>query len=47
MESRKMVLMNLLAEQHQRHRCREQTSRHSRGEETNREVYTIVCKIDS
>ena len=54
MESRKMVLMNLLARQQWRNRHREQIYRHggSGGEgemygESNMETYITVCKVDS
>ena len=54
MESRKMVLMNLFAEQQWRCRHREQTGEHSgrrRGWDELREwhgnTYTTLCKIDS
>ena len=56
MESRKTVLMNLFAGQHWRHRHREQTYRHRAGVEegeggmygeSNIEIYTTICKIDS
>ena len=54
MDSRKMVLMNLFAEQRRRHRHRERTREHregKRGRDERREecanIYTTVCKIDS
>ena len=54
MESRKIVLKNLLADQQWRKRHREQTHGHGeRGGEcekygkNNMETYTTICKIDS
>ena len=54
METRKMVLMNLFAEQQWRHRHREETFGHSgrsRGWDDLREqycnIYINICKIDS
>ena len=55
MESRKMIQMNLLAEQEQRDRCREQTCGHGGWGEVREAqlrdqhwyVYTTMCNIDS
>ena len=56
MESRKTVLMNLFAGQQWRQRHREQTYRPRAGVEegeggiygeSNIEIYTTICKIDS
>ena len=54
MESRKMVLMNLFAGQWWRHRHREQTYGHGRGNreggmygESYMETYITICKIES
>ena len=53
MEYRKMVLMNLSAEQEWKHRQCEQTSGHGfRGRkerygQSNMETYITICKIDS
>ena len=53
MESRKLVLMNLLAGQEQRHRCREQLCGHSGGRRWDKlrgalaHMHTIMCEIAS
>ena len=55
MESRKIVLMNLLSGEQWRNRHRQQTYGHSVGEEgegemygeCNMDAYNTICKIDS